>query len=231
MGGAWAFPGGGVDEGDHSDLAGQAIASADPALHPWRAAAVRELVEETGIWLLERGAVVTPDRPDGIRIFTSVIERGDRFAGDSLRCFANWITPALLPIRFDTRFFAAVVPLGIEPAVDGAELVDAEWIRPTDALERARDRTWSIAFPTRRTLAGLATFVSTTAFEAHVEMLGTPGAVEPRIAASGATIEILMPTDSGYDDAAPDRLTPAERDAIERVIDTERSAVPEIGSA
>jgi 8-oxo-dGTP pyrophosphatase MutT (NUDIX family) len=231
MGGAWVFPGGVVDGCDDGALAHEAVASVDAALLPWRAAAVRELVEETGVWLLERGVVATPDRPTGAQIFARAIEQGDRFAGDSLRYFANWITPALLPVRFDTRFFAAVVPSGVTPAVDGDELVDAEWIGPGDALERGRDGTWLVAFPTRRTLADLSQFASTRTLENHVEALDAIRPVEPRIVASDAAIEILMPGDPGFAAAAPDRCSPSDRAAIESLIEAAGSTVHQVGSA
>src|ERR1700722_14071506 len=85
MGGAWVFPGGAVDrsEGD-----GQ---------HALRAAAIRELREETGI-----------------------IIAGD----DQLVAFARWITPVVFKIRFDTWFYLARAPAGAQPVVDAAEIVD-----------------------------------------------------------------------------------------------------------
>jgi 8-oxo-dGTP pyrophosphatase MutT (NUDIX family) len=231
MGGVWVFPGGVVDDSDAGALAVEAVASADSALRPWRAAAVRELVEETGIWLLSRGVAATPDRPHGAQIFASVIESGERFAGDALRYFANWITPALLPFRFDTRFFAAGVPAGVDAAIDGGELVDAEWIRPAEALQRGRDGTWVVAFPTRITLARLVEYASWRAFDDHAEALGTISPVEPRIVAAAATIEIMMPGDPGFEAAAPDRMSPSERAAVARIVDAEGRPVPEVGPA
>lgn len=230
MGGAWVFPGGVVDDCDDGALAHEAVVSVDAALLRWRAAAVRELVEETGVWLLERSVAATPVRPVGAQIFARAIELGDRFAGNSLRYFANWITPALLPVRFDTRFFAAVVPSGVAPAVDGDELVDAEWIGPGDALGRGRDGRWLVAFPTRRTLADLSQFASTRAFKDHVETLDAIRPVEPRIVASNTAIEILMPGDPGFAAAAPDRFSRSDRAAIESVIEAAGSTVPEVGS-
>jgi 8-oxo-dGTP pyrophosphatase MutT (NUDIX family) len=52
LGGAWVFPGGAVDEDDGSLLLGPGIVAGDPDLARWRAAALRELVEETGFWLV-----------------------------------------------------------------------------------------------------------------------------------------------------------------------------------
>ena len=64
------------------------------------------------------------------------MQPGPRFDGASLSYFANWITPAVLPIRFDTRFYAGlVVDEGIEPEPDGEELDLAQWVAPSEALE------------------------------------------------------------------------------------------------
>src|SRR3954467_9331940 len=93
MGGAWVFPGGAVDaEEDH------------------RAAAVREVQEETGIALADPAALVP---------------------------FARWITPPEVAIRFDTYFFLAVAPEAAEVKVDGQEIVDARWFEPARALAGA----------------------------------------------------------------------------------------------
>ncbi|MEA3501680.1 MAG: NUDIX hydrolase, partial [Actinomycetota bacterium] len=77
MGGAWVFPGGAVDEGDGTGSSSGGVVSSDPDLLRWRAAALRELVEETGFWLLESGTAITTDRPSGRDVFSSVIERGE----------------------------------------------------------------------------------------------------------------------------------------------------------
>ncbi|MFV9672955.1 MAG: NUDIX hydrolase, partial [Acidimicrobiia bacterium] len=176
MGGAWVFPGGAVDEDDAADSSSRSVVSNDTDLARWRAAALRELVEETGFWLWESGAEVTPDRPSGREVFASATERDERLAGNSLWYFAHWITPEPLPIRFDTRFFAAVIPPDLDPSIDGNELVDALWIRPDDVLERADAGTWLVAFPTRKIVEFLGSFESTDRLRRHID---TQPAIEP----------------------------------------------------
>jgi len=53
---------------------------------------------------------------------------------DALRHFAHWITPSGLERRFDTHFFIAAAPLGLEPHIAGAEASEARWVDP---------RTWA----------------------------------------------------------------------------------------
>ncbi len=202
MGGAWVFPGGAVDKDDGAESLGDRFASGDPDLLRWRAAAVRELVEETGFWLLESGATVTADRPSGAEVFAKAAERGERFAGDSLWYFANWTTPAPLPIRFDTRFFAAVVPPNLEPSIDENELVDALWIRPIDVLERADADRWLVAFPTRKIVEFLGSFDSSDQLHSHIDTDPSIERIQPRLSISNERIEIVLPGEPGFEEAA-----------------------------
>lgn len=98
FGGYSAFPGGAVEKRD---------CSADSAAHgdlAFRACAVREVREETGIQL-------------GIE---DLVESG------------RFVTPRFSSIRFDTQFFVA--PCEESPHVATGELADGAWWRPGDAL-------------------------------------------------------------------------------------------------
>ncbi|WP_244857546.1 NUDIX domain-containing protein [Agromyces archimandritae] len=111
--GAWVFPGGAVDEADRAAArasTGSGVGAAgteDPAMDAARAAAVRELVEETAL------------------------------AADpvALVPFARWFPPKGAPKPLVTWFFATPDPGG-ELALAAAELVESVWIRPADALAR-----------------------------------------------------------------------------------------------
>jgi 8-oxo-dGTP pyrophosphatase MutT (NUDIX family) len=228
MGGAWVFPGGAVDEADDLEVARQVVAGASPEMVRWLAAATRELVEETGIWLLESGAVVSADRPSGNSVFSTVLERGERFAVRSLQYFANWITPEPLPIRFDTRFFAAAVPAGLEPVVDRLELVDAHWVDPRDAFELADTGEWEVAFPTRKILGFLEGFGSTSDLRDHIRSRPSVEPIQPRLALVDEKIAILMPGDPRFDDASGESEA-ALLSALERTVYSESETPPETG--
>jgi hypothetical protein len=47
----------------------------------------------------------------------------------------RWVTPPGLPSRYDTRFFAAVVPPGTEVLAVSEEVQESRWLSPADALE------------------------------------------------------------------------------------------------
>ena len=70
----------------------------------------------------------------------------------ALRPYARWITPLAEPRRFDTLFFLARVPDGVEPVVDGGEAMNGGWFDIRDALERVEAGTLPVAPPTLRTL-------------------------------------------------------------------------------
>jgi len=173
---------------------------------------VRELVEETGIWLLNSGPRATRDRPSGSDVFSSAAALGDLFDGAALRYFARWITPAPLPIRFDARFFAAVVPTGVDALIDGEELVDAAWVRPEDALGFAANGSWVIAFPTLKTVEFLNAHDSTDEVVRHLEARGEVRTIQPRLSAAAGRVDILIPGDTGFEAAGiaeqdPDLMT------------------------
>jgi hypothetical protein len=73
-------------------------------------------------------------------------------ATDRLAYFAHWITPEEQPLRFDTRFFAAVTPPEQEPVVDGHEIVDLKWLTPAEAISALKRKEISLRFPTIKNL-------------------------------------------------------------------------------
>jgi hypothetical protein len=77
---------------------------------------------------------------------------GLTLATDRLAYFAHWITPEENPIRFDTRFFAAVAPPGQDATADGQEIVDVRWLTSPAALEAARRGEISLRTPTIKNL-------------------------------------------------------------------------------
>jgi 8-oxo-dGTP pyrophosphatase MutT (NUDIX family) len=119
--------------------------------------------------------------------------------GAELTPFSRWITPAEVKTRFDTLFFVAESPPDAEPTVDGAECVDARWIRPADALEEFQRGELLLVFPTIKHLEELQDFGSVAeALENARTRVVTP--VQPRVVVSDGTATVLMPGEPGYDD-------------------------------
>jgi hypothetical protein len=84
--------------------------------------------------------------------------RGLILRSDLLRPWSRWITPAVEPRRFDTRFFAAALPAGQRARDVGGEASAVEWISPADALEAGRAGRIQLWLPTAMTLAELAEY-------------------------------------------------------------------------
>jgi 8-oxo-dGTP pyrophosphatase MutT (NUDIX family) len=114
FGNMWVFPGGRIELSD--GMPGDNT----------RAAAVREMAEETGI-------VLDPSE---------------------LIPFARWSPPPVIPKRFDTLFFVAQAHEE-EVVVDGGEILEFEWTRPADFLLRHAAGEVALAPPTWVTLHNL----------------------------------------------------------------------------
>lgn len=150
--GAWVFPGGTLEESDCREGDGE-----DASL---RRCAVRELFEETGIWLGDvlAGAADVRRRMSGGE--GSIVELGEYVgtAADDLVLTARWVTPVGVPKRFDTWFFLAVAGDDVEGTPDDVEGIELAWITPAEALRRHHEGTMPMVFPTIRTLEDLASF-------------------------------------------------------------------------
>jgi hypothetical protein len=101
-------------------------------------------------------------------------------------------------MRFDTHFFLVRAPEDAEPAVDGHECVDWAWWNPGAAMEANARNELLLAFPTQRTLEGLAKFDSADELLEWAQGR-TVEPVEPRVVVEGEVASIILPGDPGYD--------------------------------
>ena len=210
--GALVFPGGKVDESDSDPRwrarCGESLAG-DDAARALRVAAIRETFEECGVLLARaRGAAqlaAPPTLGSSDEDFLTLIERADLLlACDRLVPFAHWITPAMVPKRFDTHFFIAIAPEDQLALHDGSESVDSVWISPRGALREAEAGRRTIIYPTLMNLVRLAESVDVaTALErARAKRIVT---VQPSLArrADGKP-ELSIPADAGYPALPPE---------------------------
>ncbi len=171
--GALVFPGGKVDAQDTNEEWQAYLPSTDDTtMDVISIAAIRESFEECGV-LLARGAdsrlvsaeLLTSLDKDRDRLNAKEIQfislfkdHGLTLASDHLVPFAHWITPPMMPKRFDTHFFLAATPEDHALLHDGYESVDSVWINPASALQEAADGKRTVIFPTLRNLEKLARF-------------------------------------------------------------------------
>jgi len=173
--GALVFPGGKANEEDASaDWADHVDGEFEGTERAARICAVREAFEESGILLARktsaRGAnagLIGPEIPQKLAPLRGAVDRGEQsflalvaennlvLALDTLVHFGHWITPEMMPKRFDTHFFLAPTPDAQIASHDGRETTDARWLNPSDALAKAEAGEATIIFPTRMNLEKL----------------------------------------------------------------------------
>jgi hypothetical protein len=175
-------------------------------------AAVRETFEESGIMLarrrgepelLEQEAVIPLLRhrlniQAGHKPFREIVEAEDlELATDILTLHARWVTPELVPHRFDTWFFAALAPAGQSARPDGVESSSHVWIRPEDALDERKRGERQILFPTACNLETFAGFQSARlALEASRRRPVVT--VMPVLKECDGQRKLVIPHDAGY---------------------------------
>lgn len=185
-GGMTAYPGGGVDPRDaDADIGWVGPSPADWAgafgcdermARELVCAAVRETFEEAGVllagpadgvgadgvvpdvsgddWERQRQALLTRE----LSLSELLAERALAVRSDMLRPFAHWITPPVEPRRYDTKFFAAALPVGQEARHVSGEADEASWLRPAAALAELSAGTRPMLPPTIHTLGQLEPF-------------------------------------------------------------------------
>jgi 8-oxo-dGTP pyrophosphatase MutT (NUDIX family) len=156
-----------------------------------------------GVWVFPGGAVDRSEGDDAVALRTAGMRELDEEAGIQLPPsaelvpFSRWITPAEVKTRFDTWFFLAVAPAGVEPQIDGEEAVDSGWFTPQAALDAHKNGEILLVFPTIKHLEQLAPFGSVDALLEHARGKEVRP-VQPRVVMGGETARILLPGEPGY---------------------------------
>ncbi|MDJ0342657.1 NUDIX hydrolase [Streptomyces sp. H10-C2] len=182
-GGAYAYPGGGVDPRDEKPVrwAGRALDAWSAALgvDPVSAqavvcAAVRETFEESGVLLAgpDGGSVVADTtgeswEADREALVSRELSFADFLArrelvlrSDLLGPWARWITPEFEERRYDTWFFLAMLPTGQRTLDVSGEADHTVWLRPAEAVEGYRRGEMVMMPPTIATLRALLPYDS-----------------------------------------------------------------------
>jgi 8-oxo-dGTP pyrophosphatase MutT (NUDIX family) len=227
VGGAYVFPGGGVDSADAGPAAqGLALgitdqeASARLGLEAgglaYYVACLRELFEESGLLIActKSGEPVRLDDPEVVRRmashrravnaktmgFVEMMERERLFLDlRGLAYLAHWVTPQGPPRRYDTRFFVALAPDDQVAAHDEGETIADQWIRPAEALAAYERGELEMIFPTIRNLEAVSDFASSRAVLAYANTLTSIPRIEPRIVTRDGLMVIVLPGEPGYD--------------------------------
>lgn len=213
--GALVFPGGKLAESDNHPEVREHCAGAEKlndAELALQVAGIREVFEETGVLLArQRGdtALLPADRLAGLESYRDTLNTGEVgildflkkeelvLACDCMHKFAHWITPPMVPKRFDTHFFIARAPEDHVAVHDGRESVDSVWITPERVMREADEGKWTVIFPTRCNLMllGESTSVEDAITASRARKIVT---VNPWVEKEGDTSYICIPPEAGY---------------------------------
>ena len=223
FGSLYVFPGGKLDpedterdlyaccEGMNDEEASARLGIENDGLSFW-IACIRECFEETGVLLTNPNdsLIQEYEKLSSLRkqLNNKEISFKDICISESLRLRTNnivpcahWITPAIEPKRFDTRFFLAKVNAKQLASHDGFELTESFWIKPKDALVKLKEGKMNMILPTISNIEQLAEFSS--AFEAfnYFEGLGN-NAIEsilPKFVKQDGKWVGFLPGEEGYE--------------------------------
>ena len=220
--GAMVFPGGKIEEGDSDPRLRARCAGAD-ALDAdqlaVRVGAIRETFEECGVLLARpRGsrALVGADRlreiearfrdrlnADEVGLVDVALAEDLELACDLLAPYAHWVTPEMVPKRFDTYFFLVAAPPDQLALHDGGESVDSVWTTAQHALAEAEAGHRTIIFPTlmNLNLLGLSGDVADALARTRARPLVT---VRPALRRTpDGKPELVIPPEAGYPPLPP----------------------------
>ncbi len=213
MPGTYVFPGGNLEAEDmdaaywknHVDLPEDQLArmldgDVDRML-PFAVAAIRETWEEAG--LLLAAPIKGFSGPEGVAKngtpFTRQIQDGDLGLSISkLGRWHHWITPELMPRRFDTFFFVAPVGQHQRCRPDNHETVHGIWVNPRKALTENAQGTLPLSPPTLVTLHQLLPFIDLESLMAEARNRVWPAPIMPRLWPLEIGALIIEPWDPDY---------------------------------
>ena len=161
----------GLSENDAQRILGNKH-NADLAVGHW-IAGIRELFEEVGVLLCESRSGAPIDLRDETtkkRFETkrqAMVREKLGFAefveSEKLCCdlsrmiyFFHRVTPELYPMRFDTRFYLAMLPAHQTPLPKSEEVTHSVWMKPAAALAQGYESDFPILPPTTTVLEDLA---------------------------------------------------------------------------
>lgn len=194
---AIVFPGGRVDERDDNPNLpwcgpapqewAQAMGCTESQARQIVVAAVREVFEECGVLLAGPDETTTMNDLAGqewqdardalthheLSLADFLIEKGLVIRTDLICLISNLCTPPHLAKRFDTFFFAALLPEGQQPDDCTSEATIADWVTPAYAMREADAGKWLVVPPTVYNLTQLAQADSAESFvHAHKPLPG-----------------------------------------------------------
>lgn len=129
---------------------------------------------------------------------------------EALVPISRWITPEILPKRFDAYFFATEVARDVEVRIDGGEIHDHVWMTPEEALAARARLELGLPPPTFVTLWELRGAKSAADVLERYRAL-PPELFEPRPHVAEDGFVSLYRDDAGYEACDPSMAGPRHR--------------------
>ncbi len=210
----YVFPGGNLEAEDmdvtfwqnHVDLPEDQLARALDGdvkrMLPFAVAAIRETWEEAGLLLAApMQGFSGPEQvaKNGMPFTRQIHEGGLGLSISKLGRWHHWITPELIPRRFETFFFVAPVGQDQRCRPDNHETVHGTWVNPKKALTENARGTLPLSPPTLVTLHQLLPFSDLETLMAEARHRLWPAPIIPRLWPLDSGALIIEPWDPDYD--------------------------------
>lgn len=181
-------------------------------------AACRETFEETGLLLAtdpvgrpctsEVTARLQAQRADIVKqpeLFLELLAQ-EHLRPDIARLiyWAHWLTPSVMPRRFDTRFFIVAAPPRQPVIPDSQETVETTWLSPEQLIQAAQRGEMTLSHPTLYNLYELEAALQrhhTLSQLLAGEAMRPIAPVMPKMLREKGSTTILLPWNPAYADA------------------------------
>ena len=155
-----------------------------------------------GVWVFPGGTVDPGDRAEDEATPDAAFQRaavrelaeevGITIPVDALAFVSRWVTPAVFPRRYDTRFYLASLTASVPVTLAAGELEEASFITPAAALSAHQAQQWPMVLPTLAHVRWLARF-ATIAQVMAATTRARSDPVTPIVAADGSLVPEDLP--------------------------------------
>ena len=157
-----------------------------------------------GVWVFPGGVIEDGETAEECAARELAEEAGIELGEEAeLVAWSRWITPEVVPVRFDTHFFVALAEPHAKAEPDHGEITEVAWWGPQAALDSHARQELKLVFPTIKTLE---TLVEHETAEAVIEAARDRDVqpVLPRVVGTREQHRVVLPWEDGYDDAVAD---------------------------
>ena len=152
-----------------------------------------------GVWVFPGGTLESDEDERACAMRELEEEAGIELPADTeLLPWSRWITPDVVPVRFDTHFFVALAPAHAQPEPDGTEVTEAAWLEPRAALDSHGEGELQLVFPTIKHLESLLPYASADEVVAAARDREIQ-TILPKVVGEGDDRRVVLPGEPGYD--------------------------------